>query len=57
MSSPLALVSIDPPKVLMPLFVIYGLSGYAVFFWRLAKGKPVSIVQTDDQPVDQSERR
>lgn len=53
----LALVSIDPPKVLMPIFVLYGLSGYAVFFWRLAKGKPVSIVQTDDEPVDQSERR
>jgi len=53
----LALVSIDPPKVLMPLFVIYGLSGYAVYLWRLAKGKPVSIVQTDDEPVDQSERR
>ncbi|RSZ57834.1 CDP-diacylglycerol--serine O-phosphatidyltransferase [Massilia atriviolacea] len=53
----LALVSIDPPKVLMPLFVMYGLSGYAVYAWRLAKGKPVSIVQTDDEPVDQSERR
>ncbi|NHZ63447.1 CDP-diacylglycerol--serine O-phosphatidyltransferase [Massilia genomosp. 1] len=53
----LALVSIDPPKVLMPLFVLYGLSGYAVYAWRLAKGKPVSIVQTDDEPVDQSERR
>jgi CDP-diacylglycerol--serine O-phosphatidyltransferase len=53
----LALVSIDPPKVLMPLFVIYGLSGYAVYAWRLAKGKPVSIVQTDDEPVDPSERR
>ncbi|CUI04444.1 CDP-diacylglycerol--serine O-phosphatidyltransferase [Massilia antarctica] len=53
----LALVSIDPPKVLMPLFVIYGLSGYAVYAWRLAKGKPVSIVQTDDQPLDPSERR
>lgn len=53
----LALVSIDPPKVLMPLFVLYGLSGYAVYFWRLAKGKPVSIVQTDDEPVDASERR
>ncbi|MFB9241276.1 CDP-diacylglycerol--serine O-phosphatidyltransferase [Massilia antarctica] len=53
----LALVSIDPPKVLMPLFVIYGLSGYAVYAWRLAKGKPVSIVQTDDDPVDPSERR
>lgn len=53
----LALVSIDPPKVLMPIFVLYGLSGYAVYLWRLAKGKPVSIVQTDDEPVDASERR
>ena len=53
----LALVSIDPPKVLMPIFVLYGLSGYAVYFWRLAKGKPVGIVQTDDEPVDASERR
>ena len=53
----LALVSIDPPKVLMPLFVFYGLSGYAVFFWRLFKGKPVSIVQTDTDRLDPSERR
>jgi CDP-diacylglycerol--serine O-phosphatidyltransferase len=52
-----ALVSIDPPKVLLPIFVLYGLSGYGVFFWRLAKGKPVSIVQTDDEPLDPSERR
>ena len=52
-----ALVSIDPPKVLFPIFVVYGLSGYAVYFWRLAKGKPVSIVQTDIDPVDVSERR
>ena len=52
-----ALVSIDPPKVLMPIFVLYGLSGYAVFFWRLAKGRPVSIVQTDDESNDPSERR
>lgn len=52
-----ALVSIDPPKVLFPIFVAYGLSGYAVYFWRLAKGKPVSIIQTDTEPVDQSERR
>ncbi|MES2153344.1 MAG: CDP-diacylglycerol--serine O-phosphatidyltransferase [Pseudomonadota bacterium] len=53
----LALVSIDPPKVLLPIFVFYGLSGYVVFFWRLAKGRPVSIVQTEDEPVDLSERR
>lgn len=37
----------DPPKVLFGLFILYGLSGYAVYFWRLAKGKPVSIVQTE----------
>ncbi|WP_038493830.1 CDP-diacylglycerol--serine O-phosphatidyltransferase [Janthinobacterium agaricidamnosum] len=42
-----ALVSIDPPKVLFPIFVVYGLSGYAVYLWRLAKGKPVSIIQTE----------
>jgi CDP-diacylglycerol--serine O-phosphatidyltransferase len=53
----ISLVSIDPPKVLWPIFVLYGLSGYAVYFWRLAKGKPVSIIQTDDEPVDLSERR
>jgi CDP-diacylglycerol--serine O-phosphatidyltransferase len=52
-----ALLAIDPPKVLWPLFVVYGLSGYAVFFWRLAKGKPVSIVQTEEEPLDPSERR
>jgi CDP-diacylglycerol--serine O-phosphatidyltransferase len=52
-----ALLAIDPPKVLWPLFVVYGLSGYAVYLWRLAKGKPVSIVQTDEEPLDPSERR
>lgn len=52
-----ALVSIDPPKVLWPLLLLYGLSGYVIYFWRLAKGKPVSIVQTDEEPVDESERR
>jgi CDP-diacylglycerol---serine O-phosphatidyltransferase len=53
----LALVSIDPHKVLMPIFVLYGLSGYAVYFWRLFKGKPVSMVQTDSDHLDPSERR
>ena len=43
-----ALLAIDPPKVLWPIFVIYGLSGYAVFVWRMAKGKPVSIIPRDD---------
>jgi CDP-diacylglycerol--serine O-phosphatidyltransferase len=42
------LISSDPPKVLFGLFVLYGLSGYGVFFWRLLKGRPVSIVQTSE---------
>jgi len=40
-------ISSDPPKVLFGLFVCYGLSGYAVYFYRLFKGKPVSIIETD----------
>lgn len=50
----LALVAIagDPPKVLFGLFVFYGLSGYAIYFWRLSKGRPVSIVQTEVDHAD-----
>jgi CDP-diacylglycerol--serine O-phosphatidyltransferase len=43
-------ISSDPPKVLFGLFVTYGLSGYGVFFWQWFKGRPVSIVQTSDEP-------
>ncbi len=52
----LALLAIDPPKVLWPIFVIYGLSGYAVFAWRAAKGKRVSIIPLDDEPDDSVRR-
>jgi CDP-diacylglycerol--serine O-phosphatidyltransferase len=45
-------VSSDPPKWLFGIFVCYGLSGYGVFFWRLLKGKPVSIVQTGPESPD-----
>ncbi|MBC7415904.1 MAG: CDP-diacylglycerol--serine O-phosphatidyltransferase [Herminiimonas sp.] len=45
-------ISSDPPKVLFGLFVVYGLSGYGVFFWRLLKGKPVSIIQTKVEAPD-----
>jgi CDP-diacylglycerol---serine O-phosphatidyltransferase len=50
------LVSLDPPKVMFLLFVLYGLSGYLVFAVRLAKGKPVSIVQVDEEPDDNARR-
>jgi CDP-diacylglycerol--serine O-phosphatidyltransferase len=52
-----ALVSIDPPKVLFPIFIAYGVSGYAVSVWRLAKGKKVSLIQVDEETNDPSERR
>ncbi|MBS1169694.1 MAG: pssA [Burkholderiaceae bacterium] len=46
----LVFIAIDPPKVLFCLFLLFGLSGYAVFLWRLLKGKPVSIVETKTEP-------
>jgi CDP-diacylglycerol---serine O-phosphatidyltransferase len=47
----IALVALDPPKVLFGLFCIYGLSGYAVYAWRKAKGKPTSVVAlSTDEP-------
>jgi CDP-diacylglycerol--serine O-phosphatidyltransferase len=53
-----ALVAIDPPKVLWPIFVLYGLSGYAVFVIQRAKGKRVSIIPSDDPvDIDKVERR
>jgi len=51
-----ALVAIDPPKVLWPIFVVYGLSGYVVFVLQRARGKRVSIIPTDE-PMKDSERR
>jgi len=49
------LVSSDPPKVLFGMFVLYGLSGYVIYVWRWIKGKPVSIVQTENEHIDERE--
>ncbi|MDY7578458.1 CDP-diacylglycerol--serine O-phosphatidyltransferase [Herbaspirillum sp. RTI4] len=45
----LVAITSDPSKVLFSLFVLYGLSGYAIYLWRLSKGHPVSIVQTETE--------
>jgi CDP-diacylglycerol--serine O-phosphatidyltransferase len=37
-------ISSDPPKVLFGVFVLYGLSGYAVYAWRFIKGQRSSII-------------
>jgi CDP-diacylglycerol--serine O-phosphatidyltransferase len=52
-----ALVAINPAVALWPIFLVYGLSGYAIFLLRLAKGKKVNLVSLDEEPVDHSERR
>lgn len=48
----LVAISSDPPTVLFGLFVSYGLSGYCTYFWRMYKGKPVSIVQIETESGD-----
>lgn len=50
-----ALVASDPPRVLFGMFVLYGLSGYVIYFWRLLKGKPVSIVETKTETANEKE--
>jgi CDP-diacylglycerol--serine O-phosphatidyltransferase len=39
------------------MFAVYGLSGYVVAAWRAAKGKKVSLIQTEQETSDPSERR
>ena len=47
----IALVALDPPRVLFALFCAYGLSGYAVYVWRKSKGKPASMIAiSTDEP-------
>ncbi len=49
----IAVVNIHPPMVLFGLFVIYGLSGYALYAVRKAKGQPTSMISTSTQEPDE----
>jgi CDP-diacylglycerol--serine O-phosphatidyltransferase len=49
-----ALIAYHPPTVLFGLFVVYGLSGYAMYVYRRRKGRPVSVIATStDEPDEQ----
>ncbi|MBI2771031.1 MAG: CDP-diacylglycerol--serine O-phosphatidyltransferase [Burkholderiales bacterium] len=49
----IAVINIHPPIVLFGLFVIYGLSGYAVYGWRRVKGQQTSVISTStDEPEE-----
>jgi CDP-diacylglycerol---serine O-phosphatidyltransferase len=50
----IAVVNIDPPLVLFAAFCIYGLSGYAVYGYKRAKGKPVSVIATSTDEPDEA---
>ena len=54
----IALVMLDPPKVLFTIFCVYGLSGYGVYTWRRMKGKPTSVIaMSTDEPDEQGLHR
>jgi len=49
----IALIALDPPRVLFALFCAYGLSGYAVYGWRRMKGRPTSVIAiSTDEPEE-----
>ncbi len=49
----IALIALDPPRVLFAIFCLYGLSGYAVYAWRKFKGKPASVIAiSTDEPEE-----
>jgi CDP-diacylglycerol--serine O-phosphatidyltransferase len=54
----IALVALDPPKVLFAIFCVYGLSGYAIYGWRRMKGRRASVIATStDDPDEQGLHR
>ena len=49
----IAVINIDPPTVMFGLFVLYGLSGYALYGWRKTKGLQTSMISTStDEPEE-----
>ena len=49
----IAVINIHPPIVLFGVFVFYGLSGYAVYAWRKAKGQHSSVISTSTDEPDE----
>jgi CDP-diacylglycerol--serine O-phosphatidyltransferase len=49
----IAVVNIDPPTVIFGMFVVYGLSGYAVYGWRKTRGLHTSVISTSTDEPDE----
>jgi len=49
----IALISLDPPRVLFAIFAAYGVSGYAVYAWRKSHGGQASVIATSTDEPDE----
>ncbi|HVZ43717.1 MAG TPA: CDP-diacylglycerol--serine O-phosphatidyltransferase [Ramlibacter sp.] len=49
----IAVINIHPQIVLFAIFVIYGVSGYAVYGWRRFKGQQTSVISTSTDEPDE----
>jgi CDP-diacylglycerol--serine O-phosphatidyltransferase len=49
----IAVINIDPPRVLFTLAVVYGLSGHVVYIWRKTKGLPTSVISVSTDEPDE----
>lgn len=49
----IAVINIHPPAVLFGVFMVYGLSGYAMYAWRKAKGLQTSVISTSTDEPDE----
>lgn len=50
----IALIALDPARVLFAIFCAYGVSGYAVYAWRKAKGHPTSVIAVSTDEPDEA---
>lgn len=49
----IAIINIDPPIVMFCVFVIYGISGYAIYLWRKTQGVQTSVISTSKEEPDE----
>lgn len=49
----IGLAALDPSRVLFGVFCVYGLSGYVIYAWRKAKGRPTSVISTSTDEPDE----
>lgn len=49
----IAAINIDPPTVILGLFIVYGLSGYVMYGLRKAQGQQTSLISTSTDEPDE----